>query len=35
MITSGLVTDDRPLLEFYLLRTWQKAGKKTFAYNFW
>jgi len=35
MITSWLVTDDRPLLEFYLLRTWQKGGKKSFAYNFW
>jgi hypothetical protein len=34
-INHWLVTDDRPRLEFYLLRTWQKAGKKMFAYNFW
>ncbi len=30
-----VVTDDRPLLEFYLLKTWQKGGKKTFPANFW
>ena len=30
-----LVTDDRPRLEFYLLRTWQYGGKKTFIDNFW
>jgi spermidine synthase len=35
MIPGCIVTDDRPLLEFYLLRTWQKAGKKTFAVNYW
>jgi spermidine synthase len=32
---SDLVTDDRPRLEFYLLRTWRQAGKKTFIDNFW
>jgi hypothetical protein len=34
-INHWLVTDDRPRLEFYLLRTWQNSGKKMFAYNFW
>jgi spermidine synthase len=30
-----LVTDDRPRLEFYLLRTIREGGKKMFAYNYW
>lgn len=32
---NTLVTDDRPRLEFYLLRTLQQGGKKMFAYNYW
>ncbi len=32
---NEIVTDDRPRLEFYLLRTWQQHGKKRFTYNFW
>lgn len=32
---GALVTDDRPRLEFYLLRTWRQSGKKTFIDNFW
>ena len=35
MIRSWRVTDDRPLLEFYLLKTWQKGEKRRFAYNIW
>jgi spermidine synthase len=34
-ISHRLVTDDRPRLEFYLLRTWKNGGKKAFAYSFW
>jgi spermidine synthase len=30
-----ITTDDRPYLEFYLLRTWKMGGKKSFASNFW
>jgi spermidine synthase len=30
-----VVTDDRPLLEFYLLRTLQHGGKKPHARTFW
>lgn len=30
-----LVTDDRPVLEFYLLKTWKNGGKKTLIYNYW
>jgi spermidine synthase len=30
-----LVTDDRPRLEFYFLRTFLEGGKKTYAYNYW
>jgi spermidine synthase len=30
-----LVTDDRPRLEFYLLRTLREGGKKMFANNYW
>jgi spermidine synthase len=30
-----LVTDDRPRLEFYLVRTLREGGKKMFAYNYW
>jgi len=35
MSRSWRVTDDRPLLEFYLLKTWQKGEKRRFAYNCW
>ncbi len=31
----AVTTDDRPLLEFYLLQTVERKGKKLFAYNFW
>lgn len=30
-----IITDDRPSLEFYLLRTWMRGGKKEFIHNFW
>jgi spermidine synthase len=30
-----IVTDDRPRLEFYLLRTLREGGKKMFVYNYW
>jgi spermidine synthase len=33
--TTMLITDDRPRLEFYLLRTLQQGGKKMFADNYW
>jgi spermidine synthase len=28
-------TDDHPWLEFYLLGTWSRGGKKTFALSYW
>ncbi|PKN16657.1 MAG: hypothetical protein CVU66_00150 [Deltaproteobacteria bacterium HGW-Deltaproteobacteria-23] len=31
----ALVTDDRPVLEFYLLRTLLSGGEKTLIYNYW
>jgi hypothetical protein len=34
-VNEMITTDDRPYLEFYLLRTWKKDGKKSFAKNFW
>jgi len=32
---SVIVTDDRPRLEFNLLKTWRKNGGKMFANNYW
>ena len=29
------VTDDRPLLEFYLLTTWKEGRQKMLAYHYW
>jgi spermidine synthase len=34
-VSDEVVTDDRPLLEFYLVRTWKRNGEKVFAYTFW
>ncbi len=34
-VSQETVTDDHPLLEFYLLRTWKQNGKKVFVYNYW
>jgi glutaredoxin-related protein len=34
-VNEMITTDDRPYLEFYLLRTWKMGGKKSFASNFW
>lgn len=35
--TRGLprITDDRPRLEFYLLRTWKEGGQKTYVSHYW
>jgi spermidine synthase len=35
LVNEMITTDDRPYLEFYLLRTWKSGGKKSFASNFW
>jgi len=32
---AGMVTDDRPLLEFYLVRVWENNRNKMFAYSYW
>ena len=32
---NKIITDDRPLLEFYLLSTWQRHGEKRFIPNWW
>jgi len=32
---AKLITDDRPGLEFYLLKTWKKGGKKYLIFNYW
>lgn len=34
-VSEEVVTDDRPRLEFYLLRTLQQNGKKMFAFSYW
>ena len=34
-VSQESVTDDHPLLEFYLLRTWKQNGEKVFVHNYW
>jgi spermidine synthase len=34
-VSQESVTDNHPLLEFYLLKTWKQNGKKVFVYNYW